>query len=218
MSSLSNTMSGYKWYEECSNIESITQGDILENCPAIMMVPCDDPPFYKGGVTTIPKVIVVTQACDLARGGKVDDVALCPVGPLSDAVKGIMEKEYEENAANQKKNNPSAQIKDFDYTNLSSKQRERKAKIIEEIRKGNYLDYYLLSDHNTSTIHMTYQVVHLRKTYYVPLKVLNNIYSNRNGNRIQLLPPYREHLAQAYARNFMRIGLPIDLKIDPSTI
>jgi hypothetical protein len=26
-----------------------------------------------------------------------------------------------------------------------------------------------------------------------------------------LLPPYREHLSQAFARFFMRVGLPVDI-------
>jgi hypothetical protein len=29
--------------------------------------------------------------------------------------------------------------------------------------------------------------------------------------RIRLLPPYREHLSQAFARYFMRVGLPLDI-------
>jgi hypothetical protein len=28
---------------------------------------------------------------------------------------------------------------------------------------------------------------------------------------VRLLPPYREHLAQAFARFFIRVGLPVDV-------
>jgi hypothetical protein len=31
------------------------------------------------------------------------------------------------------------------------------------------------------------------------------------GDRLRLLPPYREHLSQALARTFMRVGLPTDI-------
>lgn len=31
---------------------------------------------------------------------------------------------------------------------------------------------------------------------------------------LRLLPPYREHLSQAFARYFMRVGLPQDLIIE----
>jgi len=30
--------------------------------------------------------------------------------------------------------------------------------------------------------------------------------------RLRLLPPYREHLSQAFARYFMRVGLPSNIK------
>ena len=33
----------------------------------------------------------------------------------------------------------------------------------------------------------------------------------RQGPRLRLNPPYREHLAQAFARFFMRVGLPVDI-------
>jgi len=31
------------------------------------------------------------------------------------------------------------------------------------------------------------------------------------GERVRLSPSYREHLAQAFARFFMRVGLPVDI-------
>ena len=31
------------------------------------------------------------------------------------------------------------------------------------------------------------------------------------GTKVRILPPYREHLAQAFARFFMRVGLPVDV-------
>ena len=32
--------------------------------------------------------------------------------------------------------------------------------------------------------------------------------------RLRLLPPYREHISQAFARFFMRVGLPQDIRLD----
>lgn len=29
--------------------------------------------------------------------------------------------------------------------------------------------------------------------------------------RLRLLPPYREHLSQAFARYFMQVGLPVNV-------
>jgi len=34
----------------------------------------------------------------------------------------------------------------------------------------------------------------------------------RADDRLRLLPPYREHLSQAFARYFMRVGLPQDIR------
>jgi hypothetical protein len=36
-------------------------------------------------------------------------------------------------------------------------------------------------------------------------------FANAAGHRLRLLPPYREHLSQAFARLFMRVGLPADI-------
>lgn len=36
----------------------------------------------------------------------------------------------------------------------------------------------------------------------------------QRGKRLRLLPPYREHLSQAFARFFMRVGLPTDIAFD----
>ncbi len=38
---------------------------------------------------------------------------------------------------------------------------------------------------------------------------LETLLLNRNQPRLRLLPPYREHLSQAFARFFMRVGLPV---------
>jgi len=36
--------------------------------------------------------------------------------------------------------------------------------------------------------------------------------AQRGEPRLRLRPPYREHLSQAFARFFMRVGLPTDIK------
>ncbi len=58
-----------------------------------------------------------------------------------------------------------------------------------------------------------YQVIDLRRIFSVPLGIVKSFVSQQN-ERIRLLPPYREHLAQAFARQFMRVGLPIDLPLE----
>jgi len=36
-------------------------------------------------------------------------------------------------------------------------------------------------------------------------------FAKQKDQRLRLLPPYREHLSQAFARFFMRVGLPSDI-------
>jgi hypothetical protein len=36
-------------------------------------------------------------------------------------------------------------------------------------------------------------------------------FATQGGARLRIVPPYREHLAQAFARYFMRVGLPSSL-------
>jgi len=58
-----------------------------------------------------------------------------------------------------------------------------------------------------------YQVVDFRNVYGVQFSLLQNMAENIQ-DRIRLLPPYREHLSQAFARYFMRVGLPQDITVE----
>ena len=55
------------------------------------------------------------------------------------------------------------------------------------------------------------QVVNFRTLYTLP-KTFVTAFANSVENRVRLLPPYREHLSQAFARYFMRVGLPRPLQ------
>lgn len=46
------------------------------------------------------------------------------------------------------------------------------------------------------------------EVFTVPREFLESLLVARGGTRPRLLPPYREHLSQAFARYFMRVGLP----------
>lgn len=55
------------------------------------------------------------------------------------------------------------------------------------------------------------QVIDFRTIYTLP-KAFVSRFVEKMGKRIRLLPPYREHLSQSFARYFMRVGLPRPLK------
>ncbi|MCS6860043.1 MAG: hypothetical protein NZT92_06970 [Abditibacteriales bacterium] len=54
------------------------------------------------------------------------------------------------------------------------------------------------------------RVVDFRRVYTLPKAFVRN-FAAAQGKRLRPLPPYREHLAQAFARFFMRVGLPVDI-------
>jgi hypothetical protein len=52
--------------------------------------------------------------------------------------------------------------------------------------------------------------VDFRRVFSLPLGFMRGL-ATAQGNRLRLLPPYREHLSQSFARFFMRVGLPEDI-------
>jgi hypothetical protein len=51
-------------------------------------------------------------------------------------------------------------------------------------------------------------VVDFRRVFSLPFGFLRDA---ANLLHLRLLPPYREHLSQSFARYFMRVGLPVDI-------
>ena len=52
------------------------------------------------------------------------------------------------------------------------------------------------------------RVVDFHDVFTVPRFFLEALLRRRGSPRLRLLPPYREHLSQSFARFFMRVGLP----------
>lgn len=201
----------YEWYKTVQYDTPISQGDIILKCKVPVIIDKPDPPFFKisGGIYD---VIVMTQACDLANE-KTDIVSLCPLKPLTEVIEGLMKQDLlpEESEA----------YKNFMYKSLSGKQKKRKDTIIQNLKAGFYLDFHVLKEHRDKfkpMLDQDYMSVVLKQTFTIPKKALEKYLLQTRTDRITLLPPYREHLAQAYARNFFRIGLPIDLKIDSNSV
>jgi hypothetical protein len=80
----------------------------------------------------------------------------------------------------------------------------------EDLRRGNVPGYHLLNRCELSGLEHDFLVVDFRSLFGVPLSVVKELASAQSP-RVRLLPPYREHLAQAFARFFMRVGLPVDV-------
>lgn len=87
---------------------------------------------------------------------------------------------------------------------------QENVKFLLALAKGNSPSYHLIGDNNDS-----FSVVDFHRIYALPKPYLEDL-AGKSSARKRLLTPYKEHLSQAFARYFMRVGLPID--IDDSTL
>lgn len=80
----------------------------------------------------------------------------------------------------------------------------------ENLRRGNNPGYHLLNKCELIGFESDYKVVDYRSIFGIDIEQIKMI-SKTKKTRLRLLPPYREHLSQAFARFFMRVGLPVDI-------
>ncbi len=81
---------------------------------------------------------------------------------------------------------------------------------LEDARKGNLPGVHLINSCDIQGFGREVTLVDFRRIYSLPVGFVRRVASNA-GQRLRLLPPYREHLSQALARYFMRVGLPVDI-------
>lgn len=77
----------------------------------------------------------------------------------------------------------------------------------EEVRKGRREGLYLLASPTTPEVSREALVVNFRELVSLPVGYLRN-HATALGERWRLQPPFLEHFSQAFARFFMRVGLP----------
>lgn len=171
----------YPWYEVVGGSE-IQQGDILFKCPVI------NPPFEQvmgGGEAEMQVVyqsaIILSQSCDLARRKDAP--------PKVDQVIFCPFYYRDELKRDKHFGNPSGW---------------------EDARTGKYPRYHILNACDLKDHKCDFMAVDLSRVFSLSFKLVEELASS-HGARIRLNPPYREHLSQAYARFFMRVGLPVDI-------
>ncbi len=81
---------------------------------------------------------------------------------------------------------------------------------LEDARRGNLPGVHLLAASDFAGTVSEILVVDFRRVATLPLTFLRKRVLQQQ-RRLRLLPPYREHLSQAFARFFMRVGLPVDI-------
>ena len=80
----------------------------------------------------------------------------------------------------------------------------------EEMRRGHIPGYHLLNRCEFTGHEMDFGVCDFRSVFGVHKATLVSQVESM-PSRLRMMPPYREHMAQAFARFFMRVGLPIDI-------
>jgi hypothetical protein len=81
---------------------------------------------------------------------------------------------------------------------------------LEHARKGSMPAFHLLAESDLNELKRELTVVDFRRVYSLPFAFVQQEAARRL--HLRLLPPYREHLSQAFARFFMRVGLPSDIQ------
>ena len=82
-------------------------------------------------------------------------------------------------------------------------------KLVNDMKSGVMPAFHLLKNDDGPFAY----VVDFRNVYGVHKQVLETL-STKPVMRRRLLPPYREHLSQSFARYFMRVGLPQDIEVE----
>lgn len=178
----------YPWFELQEDSTDITQGDIIKGCPVPILKEPDNISEEGQNIQaeiTIIDGIVLTQACDIANN-KVENIILCAITSKSE-----FEKLQRDKGKNEK------EIK----------------KSIDGIIKGQQNAYHIINNYKSEEFSQDYYIINFKDIFSVPVDVARAI-AKKNGKRLRLCPPYREHLSQAFARYFMRVGLPINIHIE----
>ena len=81
---------------------------------------------------------------------------------------------------------------------------------MEDARRGQLPAFHVLNECKLTDAEREFRVVDFRYVYTLPLDFCRE-FAVKSPHRVRLLSPYREHLSQAFARFFMRVGLPTDI-------
>lgn len=83
------------------------------------------------------------------------------------------------------------------------------------LEQGNTPGYHVLNICTETDFNRPHYFVDFRNVFGVHKSVLKEMCKTQE-KRLRILPPYREHLAQAFARFFMRVGLPVEIEKIPN--
>jgi hypothetical protein len=186
------------WYEIVPAHTPLTQGDLIFRCPVVGWE-AGTLEFTEENLSEVLKsatlataadVVIMTQACDLEHG-KVGNVILCPHVPLGEH---------------------RSQWEDDMRTNAQNPTEKAWRAHCDDICNGFLWNLMMLNRCETEQLSVDIRIVYFDEVFTVPVSFLESLNKKRGIMRVRLLPPYREHLSQAFARFFMRVGLPVPVE------
>jgi hypothetical protein len=86
----------------------------------------------------------------------------------------------------------------------------------EECRRGYMPGYHMIAGCEHKDWNREISIVSFREVWSLPLAFVHKMVAGC-GLRPRMRSPYREHLAQSFARYFMRVGLPTELPVFQSS-
>jgi len=189
---------GQPWYEPVPADSPLDQGDLVFRCPMLAWK-AGPPRLYESlgphaDLRDLAEVIdadavVMTQTCDLAQR-KVRYVILCPHDGLDVYRRGWEEK--------QRRLGQTPSTRSWG-THL------------DHIASGQIWNLAMLNSEEAPGYSAELRIVDFHEVFSLPRAFLEAWLAERGEPRLRLRPPYREHLSQAFARFFMRVGLPTDI-------
>jgi hypothetical protein len=171
----------FPWYGVARG-DALEQGDLLLGCPRFV-IPAEAS-RVEGAVSLVRETVdavVLTQSCDLA----VRADGQC------EATDVMLCPFYFKKA-------------------LTDHPVFRKDEAWEEVRKGRRPFFHLLNECRLAGHEQDFALIDFHAVFTLSFPLAQE-FARGAGDRLRLLPPYREHLSQAFARLFMRVGLPADI-------
>ncbi len=176
----------FDWYELIPGSTDLQQGDLLDNFPIVVLPPS------LADISDENDSISLDDEIRVQRFNVIVATQSCDLVDPDDEQEVIV-------------------LPRYDYLPLS----ENWGSIRGEngwgnLVRGRVVRAHLISNCDIPNHIFDYQVVDLQTIFSTSYGVLRRVAEN-HAERIRLLPPYREHFAQAFGRQFTRIGLPLDL-------
>jgi len=180
-----NNIMEYKWYDDVPANSTIEQGDIVERCNIIIPNEQHYLAILDNNENSEPSNVIEIDGIVLSQSCDIQNEKIDSIILC-----------------------PIWSLKKFiEKGGYCSGTKAR-----ENLRQGKFHEYHLLQKFKGIELPEDFYFVDFHRIYSVPKAFVEALLKNKPHKR--LLPPYREHLSQSFARYFMRVGLPIDIPSD----